>query len=545
MKFAYSLVCFAFASSFPWISAEEVSLNVEKAVVITFPSQDGRAYKLLGAESANGPWRSLQDGIGGTGGEVTVFYKSQTDQKLFFKVETAEGSPARQSFLSVARLNLSGQNFAGQQFPGEDLKLFTLNGTVFENANLRGANLSGASATGANFAGADLRGVVTDESTTFSGATFYGANLEGTRFQVARLENADFRGAKLGGAVIYTSAANSDFRSAVLNGATFVFASLSGANFSGQILSNVTFHYCDFYFADLSGANLAGADLSRCYLRNTKLEGAILTNANLEGAISEGVSFAGRDLRGSLLRGMVVRSDWSRINAAGVDASLLSMSFFFGYGGDLAGANFSGGNLEGAMLMGTGFEGANLRNAKLQGADLTGANLKNADLTGADFSFVDLSGANLTGATGFNAEQPGIRYGTGATGAGGYYGSGGGTQATVLPDGTTRSGRNPGTGLARTTIPAKLRFNINDTGTTATRELTFTGDVYSEPGESGGAFTYVAKDNLATLGLPHPSGFGFLYYTLLFTSATDGKLFKNARNGTAGVFQIGTFNVIQ
>src|SRR5690242_11629158 len=90
MKYGSAFVYFV-AASVLWTRAEEVSINVEKAVVITFPSQDSRTYKVLGAESADGPWRSLQDGIAGTGGEVTVFYKSQSDQKLFFKVETGLG----------------------------------------------------------------------------------------------------------------------------------------------------------------------------------------------------------------------------------------------------------------------------------------------------------------------------------------------------------------------------------------------------------------------------------------------------------------------
>lgn len=531
MKLGSAFVCFAAAISCVWTLAEEVSVNVEKAVVITFPSQNQRTYKVLGADTAGGPWRSLQEGIAGTGGEVTVFYKSETDQKLFFKVETAEGSPARQSFLSVARLNLSAQNFTGQQLAGEDFKLFTLTGTIFEDANLRGANLAGASAGGANFAGADLRGVLTDGNTVLTGATFLGANLEGTRFQVAGLDDADFRNAKLGGAVFYTSVANSDFRGATLNGAVFVFANLSVANFANQNLSNVAFRYCNFYYANLSGANLAGADLSRCYMRFSNLDGAILTNVNLEATMTEAVPFAGRDVRGALLRGMVPKSDWAGINATGVDGSMLWME-----GGSLAGANFSGGNLEGAILNGANLSGANLRNTKLRGTELRGADLRNVDFTGADLSFADVSGANLAGATGFNAGQPGMQFSSSQTA---YYGGGGGggTQGTVLPDGTTRTGRNPGTGLASATTPGKLRWNLNDYGATSTRELTFNGDVYSEPGQTG-SFTYTAKDDIAVLGLSSA------YYTLLFTSPTQGKLFKNVRNGTAGVFLVGTFTVV-
>ena len=79
---------------------------------------------------------------------------------------------------------------------------------------------------------------------------------------------------------------------------------------------------------------------------------------------------------------------------------------------------------------------------------------------------------------------------------------------------------------------------------TSTRELTFNGEVYIEPGQTG-PFNYTAKDDIAVLGLPTATAFGgFSYYTLIFTSPTQGKLFKNVRNGTAGLFLIGTFTVV-
>src|SRR5688572_2149795 len=210
MKSTAILVLSAAAAARLYIqAAEEVTMKAEKAVVITFPSQPSRTYKVLGAETADGPWRSLQDGITGTGGEVTVFYKSESDQKLFFKVEGREGTPAQQSLLAMARLDLSKQNLNGIQLPGHDLELFTLSGASFANANLAGANLSSVVASETSFRGADLRGIVTDGGTSFGGASFNGANLEGTR--------------------LWARLANTDFRNARLNGASFVFSSLRGA----------------------------------------------------------------------------------------------------------------------------------------------------------------------------------------------------------------------------------------------------------------------------------------------------------------------------
>src|SRR3954466_14607172 len=74
----------------PLLSAE-IPLDVQKSTVITFPSEPGKSYKLLSAQNPSPTnWALAQDRIQGTGGKVTIFYKSEGDQKLFFKVE--EGS---------------------------------------------------------------------------------------------------------------------------------------------------------------------------------------------------------------------------------------------------------------------------------------------------------------------------------------------------------------------------------------------------------------------------------------------------------------------
>jgi hypothetical protein len=139
----------------------------------------------------------------------------------------------------------------------------------------------------------------------------------------------------------------------------------------------------------------------------------------------------------------------------------------------------------------------------------------------------------LTGAVGFNADQSGTRFGNGV----------------VLPDGSTRAGVNSGAGLAPATVPSRLRFDINDLGVVLTRELSFGPNGYSEPGRTGTAFSYAARGAIATLavqpdiGLHGPSE----YHTLVFTSATGGKLFRNAPGvgTTGGVFLIGTFTVVE
>jgi uncharacterized protein YjbI with pentapeptide repeats len=94
--------------------------------------------------------------------------------------------------------------------------------------------------------------------------------------------------------------------------------------------------------------------------------------------------------------------------SAGVDWSGCDLDNAIMSGADLAGANLSGAQITGESrqeeLAGTNLAGANLSNATMDGADMTGANLTNADmnstnLMGAVLSKANVSGADLTNAT--------------------------------------------------------------------------------------------------------------------------------------------------
>src|SRR5687768_15045714 len=130
---------------------------------------------------------------------------------------------------------------------------------------------------------------------------------------------------------------------------------------------------------------------------------------------------------------------------------------------------------------------AALQNANLRSANLLGANLRGANLTGANFSFAKLRGANLTGALGFDSEQPGTDYGTG----------------TVLPNGTTRTGRNAGADLAHGNF-SRMRLQITN-GAPSTRELTFNpGGSFIEGTSTPASYSYQAAGTVATLSLGGP-----------------------------------------
>ena len=513
--------------------AEEVAMKAENAVIITFPSQSQRSYKLLAATNANSSWATLQDGIVGTGGEVTIFYKSQRDQKFFFKIETSDGPAGQRSLLSLARLDLSNSDLTNYDLEGQDLRGFKFFGAKFDNANLTAANLSEAGFDNASFVGADLSHATVDRANFFN-ANLTGANLEGIVFDDIGLTRADLRNARLAGA---------RFRRSTLN----------NANLSGLNLTNMNFQGSSLIEANLSGANLAGADLSRGSIKSANLTGADLSRANFEGTAMWGVNLAGRDLRGVMLRGVGfgpdttgVGGDWTGVNAPGVNMSLSSA-----WGGSrLGGANFQGANLEGfnasytdilAPFAGVLLTNANLRNANLSGADLYRADLRNADLTGANLAFANLAGANLTAAIGFDAEQPGIQYGPGPRPLPHLPPQ---PPGTVMPNGSFRNGTNPGTGLAPATLPARIVMTIEENGATNILDLAFASNGTFSHGVGGpaqGTATYTNRGRIAALGLGY-TGTEPRNYWLLFTSDKAGDAYTGRPDHT-GIYRVGTFTI--
>jgi uncharacterized protein YjbI with pentapeptide repeats len=483
--------------------SEEVALTAERATVITFPSQTQRTYKLLAADSASGAWETLQDGIVGTGGEVTIFYKSESNQKLFFKVETSDGPPGQRSLLSLASLDISNKDLSGYDLEGNDLRGHNFEFSKFDGANLSAANLSEAKFDGATFVGADLTHIVAVR-VSMQGANLNGANLEGVRFDGGTLRGADLLNANLKGVV-------------------FEGTEIGAANFAG--------------------ANLSGSDLSRNSATWINLNGANITDVNFEGTHLSGVSMISRDLRSVFLRGIHVEfGNWIGVNAAGVDMSLTSASHRW----VLNGANFEAANLEGLSfsLLPPTFSSiianVNFRNANLQGAYLTGIAFTNCNFTGADLSFANVVAARFFDCVGLDPDQPGMQFGAGTIQG---LGSSINIPGTILPDGSLRFGTNPGTSLAPAIAPPKLRFLINDRGTNGTVNLMLDGGTYSQvDGLDQGSFTYEARGRKAVLKLNSGTAARNSARTLLFTSPSAGELY-NSDSGAS--YRIGTFTVPQ
>lgn len=325
-----------------------------------------------------------------------------------------------------------------------------------------------------------------------------------------------------------------DFRNANLNGVTFEGSELHGANFAGQTLTNWSLRAIGLDQVNFTGANLSGADLSR-----NSAAGTIFANANLSGVNFEGTALRttmpGYDLRATFLRGIAAGfADWSGINLAGTDLSLSVLGPVL----KLNGANFEGANMEGVTFdrysnsLWQTVTNGNFRNANLRGAVMRLVGFQGCDFTGADLSFADLSGSGFANSVGLNTEQPGMKF-----------------DHTTLPDGSLRTGLNPGVGTAPAVVPSKLQFSMEERGIVnlefePSGSSGYTGGLVGRFKLSGndwiGEYEYSSRGRVATLGLSHPD---YGTYKLIFTTGTNGQLFKVGNNTGAATFLIGSFIV--
>ena len=183
--------------------------------------------------------------------------------------------------------------------PGANLRSADLNGADLDEVNLSGADLTGADLDGADLDGADLgalrSGAIVGTPLSLPGgwqlvqgylvgpgAFLQYANLEGASLPNARLARANLSGANL--------------TNANLSGADLVDANLNSANLTNTNLSGADLTNASLGVRNLSGADLTGADLTGAYLGEANLSDADLTDADLTGAylfMAEGCSIIG------------------------------------------------------------------------------------------------------------------------------------------------------------------------------------------------------------------------------------------------------------
>ena len=194
-----------------------------------------------------------------------------------------------------------------------------LDGLDLTAADLQAANLRGASLRGTILRDAQMRRAILDDADLsdpsippflYSGSHRNGADLTGANLREASLARIDGRGAKFDSVLAdswYSEPAV--FRQARLIEASFVRASLMGADFRDATLDQGSF----------TEASLAEADLRQAHVFSTDFSGALLMGARLDGihlfgdvlmrdATLRGVDFSGVDLRWVFWEGADLRA---------------------------------------------------------------------------------------------------------------------------------------------------------------------------------------------------------------------------------------------
>lgn len=237
-------------------------------------------------------------------------------------------------------------------------------------------------------------------------------------------------------ALLFPTSANAENEKHVLT-ARHVTAALFNArngqkpSFANKDLRRLDLANLDFSTIDLSGADLFGADLS-----NARLQGSVLRGARLDRATITRARFTGADLQGAtILRPNIFSTleanpgerpsfDNANLSRAHLSGDLRRVRFrganlsgsIFGAKDprseelitarvELRGCDFSGANLQGAVLRNNAapyanFSNANLRQANLVNSNLTMADFRGADIAGADFTGSILDDAKFDGALG-------------------------------------------------------------------------------------------------------------------------------------------------
>jgi hypothetical protein len=79
------------------LQAQNVELDIERSVKVEFNSQKGYSYNVYGtSDPAKKTGWKLLGGGDGTGESIVFFYRTETDQKVFFKVESEPSEPGEE-----------------------------------------------------------------------------------------------------------------------------------------------------------------------------------------------------------------------------------------------------------------------------------------------------------------------------------------------------------------------------------------------------------------------------------------------------------------
>ncbi len=79
------------------LQAQDVELDIERSVKVEFNSEKGYSYNVYGtSDPAKKTGWKLLGGEEGTGEDIVFFYRTESDQKIFFRVESEPSQPGEE-----------------------------------------------------------------------------------------------------------------------------------------------------------------------------------------------------------------------------------------------------------------------------------------------------------------------------------------------------------------------------------------------------------------------------------------------------------------
>lgn len=372
-------------------AAAKIPDSARKAVADDPASDAAKAIKAADEAAAKGLpvdlprlERQLRDGDA----RIAALYKQNAHMMMPAQAMDADANARVRE--AVAAAKAGGKSLAGSDFTGADLS----------GLDLRGIDLKDALLEAADFSDCDLRGTL-----------LAGAVLARARLHATNLQGADLTGANLG----FADLSRANATDARLSGANLANANLSGTDFTGADLTKASLIGCVFPGANFTRAkapetNFINVDLSmRDELPALDAEPGPTADLDLRGAIFVGTDLhksnfvncivAGNDFSGANLAGAVFLSskgDGCRFNGAEMTNTRFVLDCSFA-DCDFTGARIDKVCLRGIPLANGRFDGCSAIQADFTGATLARASFRDALARGARFTKADLTLADLRG----------------------------------------------------------------------------------------------------------------------------------------------------
>ena len=260
----------------PLHAADDVTLDIKKSIKITWQSKVGKNYQLMSTTDVGlQNYQTLGVPLDGTGGNITVFFDTEVDQKVFFRVEEVDGSASQATAMAtVVNGFITAITVLNPGVGYTEPPLVTISDSTGSGA-VATASISDSSVTSIT---------VMDAGSGYSSTPTITIDPPPSKDIVKKVSDLEKIAKKIGVAFTKpTGPISHDLSGVDLSGAHFV-----GNGFATWTLANANFKGAIFDIVESSGANYSGADL-----RDTNINSGNYSNCNFTGADLANAQFHG------------------------------------------------------------------------------------------------------------------------------------------------------------------------------------------------------------------------------------------------------------